>query len=72
MVAGCPGGWEEWMLSDDLLVRESLGRYDAVEYDRQIAEEVQHNGKPGKRLAMSGSRPKQKLGAWTVYARSWP
>ncbi len=34
------GGWEEWMLSDDLLVRESLGRYDAVEYDRQIAEGI--------------------------------
>jgi myo-inositol-hexaphosphate 3-phosphohydrolase len=31
------GGWEEWMLSGDLLVRESLGRYDAVEYERQVA-----------------------------------
>ena len=34
------GGWEEWTLSDDVLVRESLGRFDAVEYDRQIAEGV--------------------------------
>ena len=34
------GGWEEWMLSDDVLVRESLGRFDAVEYDRQIAEGI--------------------------------
>ena len=31
------GGWEEWLLSGDLLVRESLGRYDAAEYDRQVA-----------------------------------
>ena len=31
-------GWEEWRLSDSLLVAESLGRFDAVEYDRQIAE----------------------------------
>jgi uncharacterized protein (TIGR02246 family) len=31
------GGWEEWLLSANLLVRESLGRYDAVEYDRQVA-----------------------------------
>jgi uncharacterized protein (TIGR02246 family) len=31
------GGWEEWRLSGDLLVRESLGRYDAVEYERQVA-----------------------------------
>ena len=34
------GGWEEWTLSDAVLVRESLGRFDAVEYDRQIAEGV--------------------------------
>ena len=32
------GGWEEWLLSEDLLVRASLGRYDAVEYDRQVAD----------------------------------
>ena len=32
------GGWEEWRLSDSLLVTESRGRFDAVEYDRQIAE----------------------------------
>jgi uncharacterized protein (TIGR02246 family) len=31
------GGWEEWLLSGDLLVRESFGRYDAVEYERQVA-----------------------------------
>ncbi len=34
------GGWEEWALSDDVLVRESLGRFDSVEYDRQIADGV--------------------------------
>jgi len=33
-------GWEEWSLSDDALITESLGRFDAVEYDRQIAEGV--------------------------------
>jgi hypothetical protein len=33
-------GWEEWMLSGDLLVRESLGRYDAVEYERQVAHDA--------------------------------
>lgn len=32
------GGWEEWTLSDTGLVAESLGRFDAVEYDRQVAE----------------------------------
>ena len=31
-------GWEEWTLSDDVLVQASLGRFDAVEYDRQVAE----------------------------------
>ena len=31
-------GWEQWLLSGDLLVRESLGRYDAVEYERQVAQ----------------------------------
>jgi uncharacterized protein (TIGR02246 family) len=31
------GGWEEWLLSGDLLVRESLGRYDVAEYERQVA-----------------------------------
>lgn len=31
-------GWEEWTLSDDCLVSASLGRFDATEYDRQIAE----------------------------------
>ncbi len=34
------GGWEAWRLSDNLLVAESLGRFDAVEYDRQVAEGV--------------------------------
>lgn len=34
------GGWEEWLLTVDLLVSESLRRFDAVEYDRQIAEGV--------------------------------
>ena len=33
-------GWEEWTLSDDVLVSASLGRFDAVEYDRQVAEGV--------------------------------
>jgi uncharacterized protein (TIGR02246 family) len=32
------GGWEEWVVSDDILVAESRGRFDAVEYDRQMAE----------------------------------
>ena len=31
------GGWEEWLLSEELLVRESLGRYDVAEYERQVA-----------------------------------
>ena len=33
-------GWEEWTLSDDCLVVSSLGRFDAREYDRQIAEGI--------------------------------
>lgn len=32
------GGWEEWTLSDSMLVSVSLGRYDSAEYDRQVAE----------------------------------
>jgi uncharacterized protein (TIGR02246 family) len=32
------GGWEEWTLSDNLLISASLGRFDALEYDRQVAE----------------------------------
>jgi uncharacterized protein (TIGR02246 family) len=34
------GGWEEWTLSDNLLVSASLGRFDAVEYARQVAEGI--------------------------------
>jgi len=33
-------GWEEWLLSDNVLVSELLGRFDAAEYDRQVAEGV--------------------------------
>ena len=33
-------GWEEWTLSDDCLVASSLGRFDAAEHDRQIAEGI--------------------------------
>ena len=34
------GGWEEWELDDTLKVKSSLGWFDAIEYDRQIAEGV--------------------------------
>ena len=30
-------GWEEWELTDDGLVAVSRGRFDAAEYDRQVA-----------------------------------
>jgi uncharacterized protein (TIGR02246 family) len=33
-------GWESWRLSDDILVVESDGRFDAEEYDRQIREGI--------------------------------
>jgi uncharacterized protein (TIGR02246 family) len=33
-------GWEEWTLSEDGLIVNSLGRFDATEYERQIAEGV--------------------------------
>lgn len=33
-------GWEEWTLTDDVLVGASLGRFDAAEYNRQVAEGV--------------------------------
>lgn len=33
-------GWEAWLLSDDVRVITSDGRFDAVEYDRQIQEGV--------------------------------
>jgi len=32
------GGWEEWLLSDAVRVIESKGRFDSVEYERQLAE----------------------------------
>jgi uncharacterized protein (TIGR02246 family) len=31
-------GWEAWLLSDGSLVEESMGYFDAAEYERQIAE----------------------------------
>lgn len=34
------GGWEEWTLTDEPLVSASLGRFDAAEYDRQVAEGI--------------------------------
>ncbi len=34
------GGWEEWELDEDYKVSASLGWFDAVEYERQIAEGV--------------------------------
>ena len=33
-------GWEEWTLNDECLVASSLGRFDAAEYERQIAEGI--------------------------------
>ena len=29
-------GWQNWVLSDDLLIVEADGGYDAQEYDRQV------------------------------------
>jgi hypothetical protein len=34
------GGWEEWSLAADGKVQASLGWFDAVEYDRQVAEGI--------------------------------
>ena len=31
------GGWEEWQLSDNVLVSRSRGHFDVADYDRQIA-----------------------------------
>jgi hypothetical protein len=33
-------GFEEWILNEDGFVKESIGNFDAVEYDRQINEVV--------------------------------
>ena len=33
-------GWQNWRLSDDLLIVEANGGYDAVEYERQIRQGV--------------------------------
>ena len=30
-------GWEEWELDDDCLITNSLGWFDAEDYDRQVA-----------------------------------
>ncbi len=32
------GGWEEWELDDDMKVKSSLGWFNGLEYERQIAE----------------------------------
>ncbi len=32
------GGWQNWRLSDDLLLIEADGGFDAAEYERQIRE----------------------------------
>ncbi len=34
------GGWQNWRLSDDLLIVEADGGYDELEYDRQVLEGV--------------------------------
>ncbi len=34
------GGWEEWDLDENMEVKSSLGWFDAVEYERQIAEGI--------------------------------
>ncbi len=31
------GGWEEWDMNDDLMVKSSRGWFDAADYDRQVA-----------------------------------
>ena len=33
-------GWQNWRLSDDLLIVEADGGYDALEYERQIRQGV--------------------------------
>jgi len=33
-------GWEDWRLSDSNKVTESLGRFDAAEFERQVAEGI--------------------------------
>lgn len=33
-------GWQNWRLSDDLLIAEADGGYDEAEYDRQVREGV--------------------------------
>ena len=33
-------GWQNWVLSDELLITEADGGYDADEYDRQVREGV--------------------------------
>ena len=33
-------GWEAWRLSDDAKILQSDGRFDATEYDRQVAEGI--------------------------------
>lgn len=30
-------GWEEWELDDDLMITNSLGWFDAADYERQVA-----------------------------------
>ena len=33
-------GWQNWLLSDDLLIVEADGGFDATEYERQIREGI--------------------------------
>ena len=33
-------GWQNWLLSDDLLIIKADGGYDAAEYERQVREGI--------------------------------
>ena len=33
-------GWQNWLLSDDLLIIRADGGFDAIEYERQVREGI--------------------------------
>ena len=33
-------GWQNWLVSDDLLILKADGGFDTVEYERQLAEGI--------------------------------
>jgi 3-mercaptopyruvate sulfurtransferase SseA len=58
------GGYEEWRIGPDKLIAESLGHFDAEDYERQLAGGEKPAEKPGPgRSATAKETPADELKA---------